>query len=219
MDENQNQKSSVDRANDFINNAKGIYQKGKQAKKTLQAIRITRAVTSLGQGLGMGSILTIAFASLLLATLFIGLIGGGAITGTSEDQGDAPVEEAEFPGVDIDYTVRPPNPENGVPYQVKIFGTFDEGKSEGRTLEDLKIVMTASDTISISGLPHGYSTKESSTLKEYTWLLNVSEIRDSIFTQVADSDPPVYNFEFNLTVTPLDIDTYGTITFTFEEVE
>ena len=35
MDENQNQKSSVDRANDFINNAKGIYQKGKQAKKTL----------------------------------------------------------------------------------------------------------------------------------------------------------------------------------------
>lgn len=215
MDENQKQKSSVDRVNDLINNSKGVYQKGKQAKKVIQSIRLARTIATTGQGFGLGAVVTIVLVSLLLATLFLTFMGGGIITGTEAPE-EEPLPEDQLLGWEYALDA-PAQVNNGQVYTYRTYGSYDSGLG-GAALESYTMTLIIpNDVIRLEGLPGTYSTSADSTraTTRYTWDLSDEENID-LFEATDESYPPFYTFSFTATATPLKDDSIASVEFTIE---
>lgn len=223
MDQDQNQqKSSVDRTNDFLNNARGVYQKGKRLKKTIQAIRATRAIAAVGQRLSLGSIIGIIFISLLLATFFLSLMGGGAVTGTEAPEEEPLPEEnvcttLDIPGLICDIDA-PSHVENGESYVYRIYGSYEmpEGGREPSTFV-LKLSIPSNIIEFTGGLPGVPTPITSGFTTTYSWLLSKPE-NLALFNLVAESEPVKYTFDFSITARPKEgiEDTIATVEFIIE---
>lgn len=215
MEQEQNrQKSSIDRANDLFNNARGVYKKGKQAKRAIQAIRLTRTIAAASQGIGVGTIIGILLISLLVATFFLTFMGGGAVTGTEAPE-EEQLPEEQLPG--LDYIIEAPSQvENGETYTYKASGSYNSAEG-GKSLDSFVItLLVPTNIVTLGTLPGNYAPPSTSgDYTEYKWDLSDAE-NLALFNQVADSDPPVYTFSFEVSATPKKDDSIARVTFIIE---
>lgn len=207
MEQEQNQqKSSIDRTNDLFNNARGVYRKGKSIKKAVQAIRVTRSIAAVGQGLGLGGIIGIILFSLFLATFLLVFIGGGAVTGTENEEPE-PIDtnvcsEVEIPGLTC-YVNAPSHVENGQSYNYEVGGNY-KTREGGRELSSFILKLTIPSEIIefTTNLPGNYDTEINGARTTYTWLLT-DPVNFSLFEPVGESSPPdEYSFYFSVTARP-----------------